>query len=128
MSMDARAAIEAAEAAAKSAGGGIVDRLAARLGARPQAEAVFAAPVERNGVTIVPVARVRTGFGGGNGPTGTGEGGGGGLSASPLGYIEITEGRAEFRPIFDPGAYAGLVVAAGLSAWLTLRGLKALFR
>lgn len=130
MSMDAQAAIEAAEEAAKGAGAGIVDRLAARLGARGQAEAVFGAPVERNGVTVIPVARVRTGFGGGGGtgPAGKGEGGGGGVAASALGYIEMTEGHAEFRPIFDPAAYTGLIVAAGISAWLTLRGLRSIFR
>lgn len=130
MSMDAQAAIEAAEAAAKGGAGGIVDRLASRLGARAQAEAVFAAPVERNGVTVIPVARVRTRFGGGGGtgPAGGGEGGGGTLSASALGYIEMTEGQAEYHPIFDPAAYTGLIVAAGISTWLTLRALRSIFR
>jgi hypothetical protein len=130
MSMDAQAAIEAAEAAAKGTGATIVERLASRLGVRAEAEAVFGAPVEREGVTVIPVARVRTGFGGGGGtgPAGKGEGGGGGVSASALGYIEMTEGRADFRPIFDPAAYTGLVMAAGISAWLTFRGLRSLFR
>ncbi len=130
MSMDAQAAIEAAEAAAKGPGASMVDRLASRLGIRAQADAVFAAPVERDGVTVIPVAKVRTGFGGGggSGPAGNGEGGGGGVMASPLGYIEMTGSRATFRPIFDPGAYAGLIVAAGISAWLTFHGLRSIFR
>ncbi len=40
-------------------------RLAERLGATAAASAVFGTPVERNGVTVIPVARVRWGFGGG---------------------------------------------------------------
>ena len=59
----------------------ILTTLADRLGGRFTATTVFGTPVEREGVTVIPVAIVRFGFGGGGGedPSGgqSGEGGGG---------------------------------------------------
>jgi uncharacterized spore protein YtfJ len=62
-----------------------VDKLAERIGARAGTTAVYSEPVERDGVTVIGVARVRWGFGGGGGSgsskdTGEGAGSGGGLS------------------------------------------------
>jgi hypothetical protein len=57
--------------------------------------------------------------------------GGGGVMVAPLGYIEIARGEARFRPIRDPMLLWGagsLLVAAGLSAWLVLGGLRRLIR
>ncbi|MGK2850447.1 MAG: spore germination protein GerW family protein [Candidatus Limnocylindrales bacterium] len=80
-----------------------VDRLAERVGARAQASAVFGAPVERDGVTVIPVARVRWGFGGGGGESdaerASGFGGGGGVKADPVGYIEVGPDGTTFRRI-----------------------------
>src|SRR5215212_9113778 len=84
--------------------GGLIERMAERLGGAATARAVFGEPVERDGVTVIPVARVRWGFGGGGGAgegkdgPGAGEGGGGGVMASPAGYIEITASGATFKP------------------------------
>jgi len=104
----------------------------------PNAKAVFGDPVERGGVTVIPVAKVRYAFGGGAGSggkegedesdQGQGAGGGGMVSASPLGFIEIREGRAEFRQVTDVVAIWPLVLASAVSAWLVLRGLRRLFR
>lgn len=105
-------------------GGGIVDRLAARIGNRAGAAAVFGPAVARGDVTVIPVAASRFGFGGGSGPgpDGSGEagGGGGGASSRPLGFIEIRGDRARFRAIRDPltlglGALA-LAMAAAILA------------
>jgi uncharacterized spore protein YtfJ len=86
-----------------------VHRLADALGAKASASASYGDPVERDGVTVIPVAKVRWGFGGGagNGNTldklgGSGSGGAGGTLVSPIGYIEIHEGEAEFRRIKEP--------------------------
>ncbi len=61
---------------------------------------VYGEPVERDGVTIVPVAQVRWGFGIGSGfrenPLRTG---GGGAVASPVGYLEIRAGGCQYVPI-----------------------------
>lgn len=110
-----------AEVRGAAEGANFVQRLAARIGATARASAVFGDPVERDGVTVIPVARAAWGFGGGGGgePGREGSGGGGGSLVAPLGYIEIREGHAEFRSFQDPriailmaGATAGLVVLA----------------
>jgi hypothetical protein len=127
---------------------GSADRLqalAARIGAQASAKAVFADPVEREGVTVIPVARVRWGFGGGfgegDGSSGSpsGSGGGGGVQASPMGFIEVHDGRAEYRSVRDPmrlaiawlllpvSAAAAAVVMV-TSAWLAARSVRSAFR
>lgn len=74
--------------------------------------------IRSSGVTVIPVARARWGFGGGSGdnPEGRGSGGGGGVGVAPLGYIEVRDGSAEFRPIRDPRfplVLAGALVVLG---------------
>lgn len=113
----------------------LLERLAERLGGQASAAAVYGTPVEREGVTVVPVAKVTWGLGV-RGATKTASEdseprGGGGVMAAPLGYIEIAQGQARFRPIRDPMLLWGagsLLVAAGLSAWLVLGGLRRLIR
>lgn len=85
-----------------------LSRLAMR-GARPGA--VYGEAIERDGVTVIPVARTMWGFGGGSGPGDDGQGGGGGGMTIPVGYIRIADGRASFRPIVSPGP---LLVAAAM--------------
>jgi uncharacterized spore protein YtfJ len=84
------------------------DRLASHIGGRADARAIFAPPVTKDGVTVIPVGRVFGGFGFGAGSgveseselsTGQGMGGGGGFSASPVGFIEIDRNGARFRRI-----------------------------
>jgi uncharacterized spore protein YtfJ len=85
------------------------------LGGTASAKAVFGEPVEKDGVTIVPVARVRYGGGGGGGrgrggkkkgdagdADQVGYGHGGGVQAAPVGYIELSGGRATYKRIADP--------------------------
>jgi uncharacterized spore protein YtfJ len=117
----------------------VLDRLAQRIGGRASAEAVFGAPVERGDVTVIPVAKVRWGFGGGSGfgrspegqEMGQGSGGGGGVSAVPLGYIELRAGHAAFKPIKDPAilwAIPPVILAAALAASMVLGGVRRLVR
>jgi uncharacterized spore protein YtfJ len=83
----------------------LLDRLGERVGGRASAAAVFGEPIERDGVTVIPVASVAYGFGGRNGAASTGrragEGGGGGATR-PIGFIEISGGTAVFKPTRDP--------------------------
>ena len=69
----------------------LLSMLAERIGARVGAATVFGAPVERDGVTVVPVAVARFGIGAGGGSDPSkgqeGEGGGGGGTVAPTGYI-----------------------------------------
>ena len=68
-------------------------------------ERVFGAPVEREGVTRIPVAWSvgAAGGGGGTGPTDEGGSGGGFVSVSfPSGVYVIKDGTVRWRPIIDP--------------------------
>ncbi len=112
-----------------------VERLAGRIGARARATSVFGEPIERGNMTIVPVAKIRWGFGGGSGSgneepgkSGYGGGGGGGVRATPMGYIEIEGNTTRYRPIRDPSSYVPLVIAGGVAGCMLLRGLRRLLR
>jgi uncharacterized spore protein YtfJ len=90
---------------------------------------VFGAPVERDGVTVIPVAAIRSGIGGGGGSDPSkgqgGEGGGGGGSASAAGYIEIKEGRTRFVPVVHPARMLMLIGALTLCGLAIMRPLLA---
>src|SRR2546425_7767995 len=98
--------------------------LASQIGGKAGAKAVFGDPVERDGITVMPVARVRwgVGAGGGQGPEGTGSGGGGGVVANPIGYIEVTSVGATFRPV-PRSVGPGTIVCGALAAAIVLRAL-----
>lgn len=109
----------AKQAAQADVAGDMLTKLAERLGGAATASAVFAAPVEREGMTVVPVAKVRWGFGGGFGPNkegAEGSGGGGGVMARPMGFIEIREGQAQYRPLRDPLRLAATALVLPVSA------------
>lgn len=104
----------------------LFSRLADRLGVAAKAATVFGEAVERDGVTVIPVAKARWGLGAGGGHqrpgTREGIGGGGGVIVAPVGYIEIKDGASRFRQIWDPAAAAGLALAAGaLLLWALAR-------
>ncbi len=103
------AAQQAQRAAETDLGSRLLERLANQVGSNAGAKAVFGDAVERDGITVIPVARIRwgVGAGGGEGVEGSGSGGGGGVAADPIGYIEVTSTGATFRPVprsFGPGA------------------------
>jgi uncharacterized spore protein YtfJ len=105
-------------------GSRLLDRLVGQVGGKAGAKAVFGDPVERDGITVIPVARVRWGFGGGGGasPEGSGSGGGGGVGADPIGYIEVTSAGATFRPV-PRSIGAAEVVGGAIAAAIVLRAL-----
>jgi len=111
----------------------VLGRLAEHTGSRASVSAVFGDPVDREGVTIIPVARVGFGFGGGVGrgrrqsEIGQG-GGGGGALAAPVGYIEIKGGNALFRPIRNPLADAVVPLAMLVAAFAAPRVVRRLLR
>jgi uncharacterized spore protein YtfJ len=151
--------LETAMADARAAGDGgpidgFVERIAERVGAKATVKAVFGDPIERDGITIIPVAKVRWGFGGGagSGPmpvavgpgrdadadpgaapgspvaSGSGSGGGGGMTAEPVGYLEIGPDGASFIPITPAMPSPGFLLAAGATAAIVLRSLAKLLR
>ncbi len=107
-----------------------VERVAEKMGIHASAKAVYADPVEHDGVTVIPVAKLRWGFGGGSGRKKgkRGQGGGGGMHAAPLGYIEMKDGQTQFKPIRDPLALVPVVCAGALAGWVVLRSLRKLIR
>lgn len=96
-----------------------------------QAKRVFGEPYEKNGITVIPVAVVRGGWGGGGGQgqseEQTGWGGGGGLAARGLGAFVIKGDTVTWQPAVDVtrvilmGQMLALVliltVGATLRAW-----------
>lgn len=109
----------------------LLERIGQTVGQRAQASTIFGEAVEREGVTVIPVATARFGFGGGGGggtrgegERGSGGGGGGGVAVSPIGYIEVRDGGSEFKRIFTPMDTLALAAAAFVSV-LALRRLLA---
>jgi uncharacterized spore protein YtfJ len=88
---------------------------------------VFGEPYEKNGVTVIPAARVQggAGGGGGEGPEGQGRGSGTGfgLSARPVGAYLIRGDEVTWRPAVDLNriVLGGQVVA--IVALLTIRAI-----
>lgn len=88
---------------------------------------VFGDPYEKDGLTVIPAARVAGGGGGGTGHDHDGqegEGGGFGLRAHPAGVYVIKDGAVKWQPAVDPNrvvlAVAAVVIAALVSrAWVT---------
>ncbi len=146
---------EATKAGAAGPIDGFVERMAERVGGKASVRSVFGDPIERDGFTIIPVAKVRWGFGGGAGgpiavgpgrtsgspfsdattadtsggaEASAGSGGGGGVAADPVGYLEIGPDGATFIPIVPPRPSAGFLLAAGATAALVLRALAKLIR
>ena len=99
----------------------LIDRIAHDLIGNAKGSIVFGDPVERQKVTVVPVASVRYGFGFGRGKhKQDGEaGGGGGLRADPIGYIEIRDELVRFQKIGKSNAI-GVLATIGATIVLTL--------
>jgi uncharacterized spore protein YtfJ len=117
----------------------------ARMIDRVGAGAIFGAPVEREGVTIIPCSEVMIGFGMGGGsgfgpattgsaeratePTeganvatgGGGIGGGGGAQGRPVAIVAISEGKARVLPVVDVTKFmlAALTSAGFVAFWVT---------
>ena len=87
-----------------------------RLQTTASVESVYGEPIVADGKTIIPVARVRYGFGGGFGEGnsddigsssvdgqvgGSGGGGGGGVEVTPIGIIEVTPGDTRYISFED---------------------------
>ncbi len=66
---------------------------------------VFGEPYEKDGVTVIPAARVQGGAGGGSGEDpdrqGRGSGSGFGVIARPVGAFVIRDGDLSWRPAVD---------------------------
>jgi hypothetical protein len=127
---DLAARDEARRAGAPTPADRLLERLAELIGAKAGVQAVFGEPTTRGELTVIPVARVRWGFGGGGGraetpPSGpaSGSGGGGGVFGDPIGYVELGPEGAAFRPIRAPYPSPVFLIASALAAAIVLRAL-----
>jgi uncharacterized spore protein YtfJ len=104
-------------------------KLGETLGTTANVKSVFGEPIETQGRTVVPVAKIAYGFGagGGSGPGWRrgesehhpeGGGGGGGIRAFPAGALEITPTGTRFIPFHNirwmAGAFAAGVILGHL--------------
>ena len=79
------------------------DDILTRVGDQLGIRRVFGEPIEREGVTVVPVAVSVGGGGGGTAPDEQGSGGG-------FGVYTISNGQVRFIPAIDTTALAALLV------------------
>lgn len=138
MSPDLEEAFNEAREAGAPFSSGMVQKVLERLGNVANARAIFGDPIERDGVTVIPVGKVSWGGGAGGGrgtdtkegtfEGGEGGGGGGGVRAHPVGYIEIRDGQAQFVRIRDVGAYVPLIIFGAIGSWIFARALRSIFR
>jgi uncharacterized spore protein YtfJ len=93
-----------------------VETLMAKVGDSLSVRRAFGAPIDREGVTVIPVAVAIGGGGGGSGPDEQGSGGGFGGVGRGIGVFTVTNGQVRFVPAVD-------AVALGTLALLLARTL-----
>ena len=91
---------------------------------------VFGDPIEKDGLTVIPVASVTGGAGGGSGESqdeGAGSGAGYGLVARPAGAYIIKDGEVSWQPALDVnrvilgGQIVAVVVALTIASVIRAR-------
>jgi uncharacterized spore protein YtfJ len=96
--------------------GNVVTSVIDRLQNLVTAVTVYADPIQRDDVTVIPASMVFAGGGGGGGDDaksgGSGEGGGVGVIARPVGAYVIKAGHVSWKPAISPGVVV-LVVLLG---------------
>ena len=90
---------------------------------------VFGEPFEKNGVTVIPAAKVMGGGGGGAGESpeggGQGSGSGFGIAAQPAGAYVIRGDEVMWQPAVDVNRIiAGVLLLAALALVRTFRSSK----
>jgi uncharacterized spore protein YtfJ len=89
---------------------------------------IYGEPIETQGKTIIPVAKILYGYGAGAGTGGVGDtsakgeggGGGGGVRAVPVGVIEVSDQPTRFVPITDRKKLtAALALGFVLGLWMS---------
>lgn len=113
----------------------VIEGVLERVLKQSNARMVYGEPTVQGDRSVIPVARISTGFGfgggAGQGPTeegGTGSGSGGGvggkITAVPVGYIEISPEESKFEPITDSTAIAlRTITFVGICAVLIVFGV-----
>jgi len=103
----------------------VLEQLYDKIESSAKADVVFASPQKHEGLTIIPVASVGWRFGSGTGTSRPrkqreaqrGMGIGGTMSVSPVGFIEVKEGAAKFKPIVAFDSLVKMQLVVGLIAF-----------
>jgi uncharacterized spore protein YtfJ len=107
-----------------------VQQALSNAGSAITAKRVFGKPYERDGVVVIPAAKIRGGGGGGGGTgtsgegegTASGSGFGFGLDGHPVGAYVIKNGKVKWKPALDLNSLlfrtqalllVGLLIAGG---------------
>lgn len=124
-------AYEEAESHAHEGRAALLERVADKVGLHAGAKAVFGEPVERDGVTVIPVAQMIFGTGAGEGGGADeeyGSGAGGGALTRPIGYIELGPNGAVYCPIPQPWQNPTIIVSVAFAALLLAKAVSKLLR
>ena len=83
---------------------------------------VFGTPYEKNGITIIPAARIAGGAGGGGDQQNPQAGGVGfGVSSRPVGAFVIKDGEVRWQPAIDVNRMILMAQVVAIAALLTVR-------
>ncbi len=89
---------------------------------------VYGDPYEKDGVSVIPAARVSARGGSGAARGGEHSGGGFRVDAAPVGAYVIRNGEVDWQPVFDLGAAVRRGQLVGMVAllvlWAAIRGLR----
>jgi uncharacterized spore protein YtfJ len=113
-----------------------LERIVNKTLATVNTKIVFSEPIEKNGIIVITVSKIRYGYGFGSGakPSSTAEkkhegfGIGLGVLAQPIGYIKIKKDSVIFEPIPSPASLPALILASGIAGFLLLRAFSKLFK
>lgn len=83
---------------------------------------VYGDPIERDGIMVIPAAKIRGGGGGGGDKENNG-GGGFGVTAKPAGAWIIRGGDVEWEPAIDATRIATLGMLVAIVFLLTVRSI-----
>jgi uncharacterized spore protein YtfJ len=84
---------------------------------------VFGTPYEKDGITIIPAARISGGAGGGGDESQQAGGAGFGVSSRPVGAFVIKGGEVSWQPALDLNRVILMGQLVAIVALLTARGI-----
>src|SRR5204863_4440398 len=87
---------------------------------------VFGEAVEKDGITVIPVAAIRGTGGGGGGGDAEGAGGSGGgfaMTGRPVGAFVLKDGEVSWRPAYDVTRVALIGELVAVVGLLTVRSM-----
>ena len=105
------------------------DELVAKATDTMTVRRVYGEPYQENGVTFIPAASIRGGFGVGEGEgteetgSGSGQGGGGGVAARPIGAFRIDDNSVTWVPAVDVTRVVMMGQLVGIVALLVIRSV-----